>query len=133
MTKKSLTLEVVTPERMLLSEEVITVVVPATFGYLGVLPNHAPLMAGLTPGVVRYRIGDASYRLAISGGFVEIANNKVVILADTAERAEDIDVLRARRAYDNACRLLSRPGEDMDEIRAEVALKRALARLNAVK
>jgi len=131
MTKKSLTLEIVTPERMLLSEEIDTVVVPATFGYLGVLPNHAPLMAGLTSGVVRYRIGDASHRLAISGGFVEVIKNKVVILADTAERAEDIDMLRARQAYDQACRLLRRPGEDTDEIRAEAAMKRALARIKA--
>ena len=131
MTEKSLILEIVTPERMLLREEVATVVVPAALGYLGVLPGHAPLVAGLNPGIVRYRTGDRAYRLAIAGGFVEIAGNKVVILADTAERAEDIDVARAQRAHERACQRIGQAGQGVDVIRAEAAMKRALARLKA--
>ncbi|MEW6661876.1 MAG: F0F1 ATP synthase subunit epsilon [Bacillota bacterium] len=133
MTEKTLILEIVTPERVLMREEVATVVVPAAFGYLGVLPGHAPLVTGLTPGVVRFRSGDGTHRLAIGGGFMEIAGNKVVLLADTAERAEDIDVARAQRAYERACQRLKRRGQDVDELRAEAALKRAVARLKAAR
>ncbi|MBS3977431.1 MAG: F0F1 ATP synthase subunit epsilon [Syntrophomonadaceae bacterium] len=133
MSEKTLTLEIVTPERMLLREEVATVVVPAAYGYLGVLPGHAPLVAGLVPGVLRYRLGNNKNRLAISGGFMEIANNKVVILADTAEPAQEINVRRAQQAYERACQRLKQPGEGVDEARAEAALRRAVARLQAVK
>jgi F-type H+-transporting ATPase subunit epsilon len=133
MSEKVLVLEIVTPERVLLREEVATVVVPAALGYMGILPGHAPLLAGLIPGVVRYRTGKTSQRLAISGGFMEITANKVIILADTAELACDINVIRAQRAYERACQRLQRPGEDIDEFRAEAALKRAMARLQATK
>lgn len=128
-----LELEVVTPERVVLREEIEALVVPATEGYLGVLPNHLPIITGLVPGVVRYRKDGRIARLAVSGGFMEVAKNRVVILADTAERAEEIDVARAERAKERALRRLRERPPGLDVARAEMALRRALARLKAAQ
>src|SRR5215831_4761540 len=103
-----LTLEVVTPERLLFSQPVDEVVVPGLDGELGILPDHASMVSRLAPaGVLRYRTGDKNGVLSIIGGFVEVANNKVSVLAEVSERPQDIDVERAKTARDRAQKRLS--------------------------
>ncbi|NLT94374.1 MAG: F0F1 ATP synthase subunit epsilon [Clostridia bacterium] len=130
MAGKTLRLEVVTPERMVLSEEIVSLIVPAIEGYMGILPNHAPIISGLEPGVVKYKVDGNYKKMAISGGFLEVSDNKATILANTAELAEEIDVKRAQAAKERAEKRLHDKG-DIDVLRAELALKRALARLKA--
>jgi F-type H+-transporting ATPase subunit epsilon len=125
-----LTLEVATPSRLVVSESVDEVVVPGSEGYFGVLPGHAPLLATLGTGVLTYRIGRDEFRLALSRGFAEVRNDKVIVLADAAERPEDIDRERAERARERAeRRLAGRTQEEIDYTRAAAALARALTRL----
>lgn len=126
-----LNLEVVTPERVVLSTTVSSVVVPGALGYLGILPGHAPLVTPLVPGVVTYRQNAEEKKLAVSGGFLEVADDRVILMADTAERAEEIDVERARRAKERAEKRLKERPPGLDVARAEGALKRAIARLKA--
>lgn len=127
-----LRLEVVTPYRQVLSTEVESVILPTTDGYLGIMTNHAPLVAGLRIGVVYYgKAGKEKERMAVSGGFVEVSDNKVTILADTAELSEEIDVLRAKEAKRRAEQRLRQRQANIDFVRAELALQRALARLRA--
>jgi F-type H+-transporting ATPase subunit epsilon len=133
LAEKAIKLEVVTPERLLFQEEVDSLVVPATEGYLGVLPNHAPLITGLDIGVVTYRKEGKDYKVAISGGFLEVNDNRAVILADTAEIGTEIDRVRAEEAVERARERLTNRPEDLDIMRAELALKRALARLKATE
>lgn len=128
---KFLTLDVVTPERLLLSEKIDSLVVPAAEGYLGVLPNHAPLIAGLKPGRVKYLLAGKKHYLAIGGGFMEVYKNKVTILADTAERPEEIDLARAEAAKARAEKRLRERPQGLDVTRAELALSKAMARLKA--
>jgi F-type H+-transporting ATPase subunit epsilon len=128
-----LTLEITTPMRMVVSEEVDEVVAPGIEGYFGVLPGHAPFLTTLGIGTVSYRIGRDEHRLAVAGGFAEVRNDKVIILADTAERPGEIDVSRAERARERAERLLSGRQEDIDFARAQAALARALTRLQVAR
>ncbi|GFN22967.1 MAG: F0F1 ATP synthase subunit epsilon [Thermoanaerobacteraceae bacterium] len=125
------TMEVVTPERVLLRTEATSLVAPGVLGYLGILPGHAPMVTLLVPGVVTYREGGQERRLAVGGGLLEVADDRVVILADTAEKAEEIDVERARRAKERAERRLKERPPGVDLVRAEAARKRAVARLKA--
>jgi len=128
MADKTLMLEVVTPERKVLSEKTSSIIVPAIEGYLGILPNHAPMISGLEPGVVKYKVAGEYKKMAISGGFLEVSDNKASILANTAEMAEEIDVKRAQAAKERAeKRLHNKKGVDF--LRAEMSLKRAIARL----
>jgi len=130
MADKTLKLEVVTPERKVLSEEITSIIVPAIEGYMGILPNHAPMISGLEPGIIKYKVSGEYKKMAISGGFLEVSNNKASILANTAELAEEVDVKRAQEAKDRAeQRLHDKSGVDL--LRAELALKRAIARLRA--
>ncbi|NLW24115.1 MAG: F0F1 ATP synthase subunit epsilon [Clostridia bacterium] len=129
MSEKTLTFEVVTPVRKVLSKEITSLIVPAIEGYLGVLPNHAPLICGLEPGVVKYKEGNEYKKLAISGGFLEVSHNKATIIANAAELPEDIDVARAKAAKERAEKRLKQRTPDIDLARAEAALKRAMARL----
>jgi F-type H+-transporting ATPase subunit epsilon len=125
-----LTLELATPTRMVVTETVDEVVVPGSEGYFGVLPGHAPLLATLGIGELTYRIGREERHVAVSGGFAEVRNDKVVVLADTAELPQDIDRTRAERARDRAeQRLSGRSQEETDFVRASAALARALTRL----
>jgi F-type H+-transporting ATPase subunit epsilon len=126
-------LELVTPERVLLSEAVRSVRVPGIEGSLGVLAGHAPLMTALAVGLIKveYENGDLEY-IATSGGFMEVTEKKVIILADTAERAADIDVARAEAAIARARERLN-SGETIDYARAQAALARATNRLRAVQ
>lgn len=130
MTKK-ITLEVVTPERIVNSCEVDSLIIPAAEGYLGILSGHAPLVAELSVGVLRYKADGREGTMAISGGFMEVLKNKVVLLSDTAELAEEIDIDRALRAKRRAEERLASRTARVDAARAEAALQRALARLNA--
>jgi len=127
-----LTLEVATPSRLVVSESVDEVVAPGSEGYFGVLPGHAPLLATLGIGEVTYRIGRDEFHVAASGGFAEVRNDKVIILADTAEPPGDIDRARAERSRDRAEARLAGRGtsqEEIDYTRAMAALARALTRL----
>lgn len=124
-------LEVITPERTVFSDEVEMVVVPAVQGNLGVLPNHTPLMTMLQPGVVRIRKEGEEIRMAVTGGFFDARPDKVTVLADAAELAEEIDVERARAAYQRALARLRSGDPGVDVARAQAALDRAAARLRA--
>src|ERR671925_480929 len=118
---------------MLVAAEADEVVVPGSEGYFGVLPGHAPLLATLGIGELTYRIGREEYHVAVSGGFCEVRNDKVIVLADSAELPAEIDRARAERARDRAeQRLSGRSGEDVDYARANAALARALIRLQVV-
>lgn len=122
-------LEIVTPERRVLAERVDEVVLPSVNGSMGVLPGHAPLLCRLDAGEVSYRIGDVRKFLAVSGGHAEVLRDAVSVLARTAERAEEIDVERARRAKDSAEATLQGAKAESEFRRGEIRLKRALARL----
>lgn len=125
-----LTLEVATPSRSLIAEQVDEVVVPGIEGYFGVLPGHAALLTTLGIGELTYRIGRDERHAAVSGGFCEVRNDKVIVLADTAELPVEIDRARAERARERAeQRLAGRGGDDIDYARAAAALARALIRL----
>src|SRR5438128_9676741 len=125
-----LTLELATPTRMLIADTVDEVVAPGSEGYFGVLPGHAPLLTTLGIGELTYRIGRDERHVAVSGGFAEVRNDKVIVLADTAELPEEIDRARAERARERAeRRLAGRVEEEVDYNRALAALARALARL----
>lgn len=127
---EGLTLEVATPTRLAVSEVVDEVVVPGIEGYFGVLPGHAPFLTTLGIGELTYRRGRDEYHLAISGGFAEVRNDKVIVLADTAERPDEIDRARAERAKQRAEeRLAARSEAEIDYARALRALARALTRL----
>ncbi|HCF50927.1 MAG TPA: F0F1 ATP synthase subunit epsilon [Syntrophomonas sp.] len=132
MADNTYMLEVVTPERVLQSNEVSFTVVPAIDGELGVMKNHAPLVAALNIGVLRYVDAAGSEKsIAISGGFIEVLDNEGRVLAETAEHGHEIDVLRAKAARERAERRLEQRAENINYTRAEQALKRAIARLKA--
>jgi len=122
-------LEIVTPDRALVREEVDEVQVPGSEGYLGILPGHTPLLATLAVGELWYRKGTEKVYLAILGGFVEVLPDRVTILAHTAELAQDIDVTRADTAKRRAEDRLSKPTLDIDMERARLAMLRSLIRL----
>jgi len=123
-------LDIVTAERVVYSEDVDVVVAPGIEGQLGILPHHAPLMTTLEPGELVVRKGGEEFFLAISGGFLEVRPDRVIILADTAERVEEIDVARAEEAKRRAEERLRERAPEVDTTRAEAALHRALTRLD---
>ncbi|MBO8157982.1 F0F1 ATP synthase subunit epsilon [Thermosyntropha sp.] len=132
MAENTFMLEIITPEEILLREEVQFLVVPETQGELGVLKNHAPMIAALNIGVLRYTDADGQIRkVAISGGFMEVIYNEARVLAETAELGNEIDVLRAQEALKRAKRRLEQRDENIDFVRAQKALQRAIARLKA--
>jgi F-type H+-transporting ATPase subunit epsilon len=125
-----LSLEVATPSRLVVAETVDEVVIPGSQGYFGVLPGHAPLLATLGVGELMYRKGTSQVHLALTGGFAEVRNDKVIVLAENAERPDEIDRERAQRSKERAERRLSgREASDVDFARAQAALARALIRL----
>ena len=125
----TLQLEVVTPDHTLVTDKVDEVVAPAAEGYLGVLPGHTPLLASLAPGQLWYRKGAQKVFLSVISGFIEVLPDKVTVLAQIAERAEDIDVARAERAKQRAEQRLARPASETDVARAPASLMRATVRL----
>ena len=126
-----LTLEIATPTRLVIATTADEVVAPGSQGYVGVLPGHAPFLTTLGTGELTYRIGRDEHHLAVSGGFVEVRNDKVIVLTDTGERPNEIDRARAERARERAERRLAgrvQEGE-VDYTRALAALMRALTRI----
>jgi len=128
-----LKLDIVTAERVVYSDEVDVLVAPGIEGQLGILPHHAPLMTTLQPGELRVKKGAEEFSLAISGGFLEVRPDRVIILADAAERAEEIDISRAEEAKRRAEERLRHPTSEVDVTRADAAMRRALARLQVVE
>ena len=126
-------LEIVTPEKHLFSGDVDSVTVPANTGYLGSLPGHAPLLAELGIGEIEYKTGSEVEYLFCSWGFLEVLPDRVVLLAQTAESGSDIDVKRAAEAKARAVKMLESKSVDIDFDRAQLALMRAIARLDAAK
>jgi len=125
--------EIVTPEKHLFSGQVDSVTVPSKTGYLGILPGHAPLLAELGVGEISFSAGGQTDYVFCSWGFLEVLPDRVVLLAQTAELASDIDTKRAEEAKTRAEKLLSTRDPDVDFHRAELALLRAVARLNAAR
>ncbi|HEY3298814.1 MAG TPA: F0F1 ATP synthase subunit epsilon [Armatimonadota bacterium] len=134
MAEKTFILEIVSPERITFKKSVASVTVPGSEGSIGILADHAPIMAELVIGEIRIRDVDGNVtRLATSGGFMEVSQNTVRILADTAERKEDIDLARAEEAKRRAEERLLSQRIDIDRARAEAALKRAIIRLRVAR
>ncbi len=129
-----LKVEIVTAESVVYSEEgVDRLIVPGVEGELGVLTLHAPLLTMIQPGVMRIVKGEDEVEMAITGGFIEVRDNRVTILADAAERAEEIDVERAEEARRRAQHLLEEREVEVDLVRAQAELAGALARIKAVE
>ena len=127
-------LDIVTVEGMVFTGEVDMVVAPGIEGQLGILDHHAPLMTILKPGyLIAKKDGAEELSLSISGGFLEVRPDRVIVLADAAERAEEIDVQRAEAAKRRAEEKLKHPSPEVDVAKAEAALNRALARLQVVE
>lgn len=136
MNDKYIQFEIVTPERVVLREEVAQVTVPTKMGEITVLPNHIPLVASLLPGVVHVKKKDGQDEvMSVSGGFLEVLKDKVVILADTAERAEEIDLSRVAEARERAeaIKRSSRFADDVKFTEVSAAIEKELARSKAVK
>ena len=126
---ENITLEVVTPEKIVVSEDAQIVVAPGTLGEFGVLIGHTPFLTTLKTGTIHYKDNNGSERLLfVSGGFAEALPDKVTVLAESAERRRDIDTERAKAALERAQRRLEKE-EDVDFIRAKAALERAMYRL----
>ncbi|MCE5286553.1 MAG: F0F1 ATP synthase subunit epsilon [Pelosinus sp.] len=129
---KKIRLDIVTPERVAYSADVNMVIARTSSGDIGVLPGHAPLIAGLQIAPFRILLDEGEAQIALSGGFIEVQPEKVTLLANTAELAEEIDVERAENSKKRAeSRLKS--GEAIDAERAEIALRRAVVRLKVAE
>ena len=118
-----------TPDRLVVREQVDEVQIPGSEGYFGVLPGHTPLLASLTVGELWYRKGQEKTYLSIAGGFAEVLPDRVTLLATLAERAEEIDVARAEAAKQRAEQRLSQPKTDIDYERARLSLQKSIIRL----
>ena len=115
-------LEVVSPDKMVYSEDISMLIVRSTAGDLGIMPKHAPLVAGLVPQAMRIKKEGTEELIAVAGGFVEVQPEKITVLASAAETKADIDAARAQKR-------ISSKAADVDMARAEASLKRAMARL----
>jgi F-type H+-transporting ATPase subunit epsilon len=125
--------EVVAAERSILSGEADEVLADTVKGQIGILPRHAAMLTLLVPGTVRLRRGNEEEILAVGGGFLEVSDNNVVVLADSAERAEEIDIARAEEARRRAAARVRGGTPDIDQDRAQAALARSLSRLRAAE
>jgi F-type H+-transporting ATPase subunit epsilon len=126
--------EVVTAERVVFADDVDVLVAPGVQGQLGILPHHTPLMTTLEPGELLMRKSGQEFILAISGGFLEVRPDRIIVLADAAERAEEIDIARAEAAKKLAEeRLQERRAPSVDEAQIEAALRRAMIRLKVAE
>lgn len=136
MSDKYIKFEIVTPERVVLKEEILQITLPTKAGEITVLPNHIPLVSSLLPGVVHVKKADGQDEvISISGGFLEVLKDKVVILADTAERAEELDEAMVEAARQRAAQIKeeARHGEKIDFTEVNAAIERELARSKAIK
>jgi len=130
MAEKQLLLEVVTPDRLVLSTEAEVVVLPGVEGQFGVLPGHIPFLSALEIGEMYYKAGGKTEYLAVSGGFAEVTGEKVTIVAESAEVGREIDVERAKRALERAeKRIAAGKTAEIDWARAEAALRRSMMRM----
>ncbi len=129
----TLKLEIITAERLVFSDDVNTVVAPGIEGELGILPHHAPLITMLKPGELLIRRDGEEIYMSVSGGFLEIRPNKVIILADACERAEEIDIERAEEAKHRAEERLKTPAPDLNVAQVQAALLRSLARIKVAE
>ena len=123
-------LEVITPERVMVSEDVDMVEAPGALGEFGVLPGHITFLTSIVPGEVRYMTGSDTHYLATSGGFAEVVSDKVTFLLQTAEFAQEIDMERAKRAKERAESALAGLSDDREQKVFELALLRAIARIS---
>ncbi|MCH8297365.1 MAG: F0F1 ATP synthase subunit epsilon [Chloroflexi bacterium] len=126
-------LEIITAERQVYSDEVDMVIAPGVDGQLGILPKHAPLMTMLKPGELTVRKNGEDIYVALSGGFMEVLGNRVVVLADACERSDEIDEERAQQAMQRAQERLASQGSDMESQKALAAFQRAQVRINLVR
>ncbi len=126
---KTFTLEIVTPAKVVSTEEVVHVKAPGVAGYFGVLHNHAPFLTALKVGVIEARTPAGMRYYATSGGFCEVMDNRMKVLVETAEAATEIDVERAKQARDRAMARLEQHTPDIDIPRAQAALARAMNRI----
>jgi F-type H+-transporting ATPase subunit epsilon len=123
-------LEIVTPEGAVYEDDVDMVIAPASEGYVGILPHHAPLLTTLGPGEFRVKKGGVEQVLAVFGGFMDVRGDRVVVLTEDAEHAEDIDAQQAQEARDRAQQALQAgPMSAAEEARARASLQRALVRI----
>jgi F-type H+-transporting ATPase subunit epsilon len=122
-------LDIVTAEKVVFSDDVDIIIAPGVEGEMGILPHHSPLMTTLNPGELVARKSGEEYSLAISGGFLEVQPERVIVLADAAERAEEIDLARAEAAKKRAQEQLSATSSQIEQAQVEAALRRALARI----
>jgi F-type H+-transporting ATPase subunit epsilon len=129
----SFQLEIVTPVKLLVKDVAEEAQIPGLSGYLGILPGHAPLITELAVGVITYKAGGATHALSVAWGFAEVLADKVTILAEAAERPQEIDVARAQEAKNRAEALLKSNDPKVDYARAENALQRAETRLSVAK
>ncbi len=129
--EKSLKLEIVTPDKLVLSETVDYIGAPGYEGEFGVLPNHIPFLSALQIGNLYYKKGGNVSYVFVSGGFADVSDNKITILAESAEKAEEIDIERARKAKQRAEERLQQQKEKVDFARAQAAMQRAIMRLKA--
>ncbi|MGE4421721.1 MAG: F0F1 ATP synthase subunit epsilon [Pseudodesulfovibrio sp.] len=123
-------LEIVTPDRKVLSEDVEYVGAPGIMGEFGVLPNHVPFLSALGIGNLHYKQDGKAYYVFVSGGFAEVSNNQVTILAEIAEKATEIDVERAMKARERAQQRAQTAKEKVEAARNQAALKRAITRIS---
>ncbi len=126
-------LEIITAERVVYSEDVDIVVAPGIEGELGILPHHAPLMTMLQPGELMVRKDNQEESMFVSGGFLEVLGDRVVVLADVAERADEIDIARAEAAKHRAEERIAQYPAHVDHARAEAALLRSMIRLKVAE
>lgn len=136
----SIKLEIVSPDKVVYTQDIAMLIVRSTGGELGILPHHAPLVTGLVPHAMRVKFGDGDEQLiAVAGGFMEVTPEKITVLASAAEQPIDIDINRAKQAYARAKERIAKfhqgppASDDIDFKRAELALHRAMARLQATK
>ncbi len=126
----TLNFELVTADRVVLQEDGVDMVVaPGADGQLGVLPHHVPLITTLAPGELRIKRGGEETSIVVTGGFMEVTREKVLVLADAAERSEEIDIARAEEARRRAQERIASSPDSVDMARAEAAMRRAVARL----
>jgi F-type H+-transporting ATPase subunit epsilon len=128
--ENALHLEVVTPDKLVVSQTVDYVGAPGVEGEFGVLPNHVNLLSALAIGPLRFSTGGKNQHVFISGGFADVSGNKVTVLAEAAELAQDIDQARAMAARERAEKRLADSSETMDLVRAKTSLQRAISRLS---
>ena len=134
MADKGFRITVLTEEKAVIDDTVLSITAPGTEGYLGVLRNHAPLVTGLQPGKLTIRkLNEQEELYAVAGGFLEISRNTATVLADAIEALSEIDVSRAERAAERARERLSQKDSGIDQVRAQGALSRALNRIRLAR